>query len=119
MMTQPDITAESPGKLWSRVRTAAISTTASSGDVTIHTTTSGLYFVVFYLYLASSAGIDVTLKSGATAISGAIPFGAGAEKTWTANGVPVLKGRAAGDALVLNASGSTNLRGFALVAEIQ
>jgi len=119
MNLQQDITAESTSKLWSRLRTVAISTTGATGDVTIHTTTSGIYFVVFYLFVASSAAVSVTAKSGSTAISGAIPFAAAAEKTWSADGVPVFKGRAAGDAFVLNASGATDLRGFALIAEMQ
>lgn len=118
-MSFGDVTAESPAKLWGRAITVPISTTAASGDATIHATTAGLRFVVFYLVVASSAGVDVTIKSGATAISGAIAFAAGAEKIWGANMVPVLKGRAAGDAFILNASGATNLRGFAVLAEMQ
>ncbi len=118
-MSFGDVTAESPSKLWGRAITVPISTTGASGDATIHTTTAGLRFVVFYIVLASSAGVDVTIKSGATAISGAMPFAAGAEKTWGANMVPIMKGRAAGDAFILNASGATNLRGFALLAEMQ
>ena len=118
-MSFGDVTAESPAKLWGRAITVPISTTGASGDVTIHATTAGLRFVVFYLVLTSSAGVDVTLKSGATSISGAIPFAAGAEKSWGANMVPVLKGRAAGDAFIVNASGATNLRGFAVLVEVQ
>lgn len=118
-MSFGDVTAESAAKLWGRAITVPISTTGASGDATIHSTTSGLRFVVFYLVVASSAGVDLTLKSGATAISGAMPIAAGAEKTWGASMVPVLKGRAASDAFVINASAATNLRGFALVAEMQ
>jgi len=118
-MSFGDVTAESPAKLWGRAITVPISTTGASGDATIHATTAGLRFVVFYIVLASSAGVDVTLKSGATAISGAMPIAAAAEKTWGASMVPVLKGRAAGDAFVINASGATNLRGFAVLAEMQ
>jgi hypothetical protein len=112
-----DVTAEGLAKLWSRMKTVAITTTGASGDVTVHSTTSGLYFLCFYLYVQSANAISVTFKSGSTAISGAIPFLAVGEKTFVADGVPVFKGRAAGEAFVLNASGSTDLRGFAMIAE--
>lgn len=114
---QADISVETPAKLWSRVVTVPITTTGASGDVTVHSTTAGLYFLVLFLYVASSGAVDVLAKSGSTAITGAIPFTAAAEKTFSANGWPVMKGRVAGEAFVLNASGSTNLRGFAVIAE--
>jgi len=126
MTLQSDFTAESAAKVWGRVRTVPINTTGGTTTVIVHATTSGLFFVVFYLYIASSAGIDVTIASclpgspyTATALSGAIPFAAAAEKTWAASGIPVFKGRAAGDTFNVTPSGATNLRGFALVAEIQ
>lgn len=113
----PSYDEETPGRLWGRLRSVAITTTAASGDATIHATASGVYFLCFALWVASSAGIDVTVKSGSTAISGAIPVSAGGILDWKGQGYPIFRGRAAGDALVLNASANTNLRGFALVAE--
>jgi hypothetical protein len=118
----PQITSQSyddetPGRLWGRLRTVAISTTAASGDATIHATASGVYFLCFALWLTSSAGIDLTVKSGSTAITGGIPITSGGVVSWSGYGYPIMRGRATGEALVLNASASTDLRGFALVAE--
>jgi hypothetical protein len=99
------------------MRTVPISTTAASGDATIHATAAGLYFVVFHLFVNTSAAMSLTIKSGTTALSGAIPMSAITDLEWSGGDVPLFKGRASGDAFILNASGSTNLRGFCVICE--
>ena len=101
----------------STMRTVPISTTAASGDATIHSTSTGLYFVVFHVFVNTSAAMNLTVKSGSTSISGAIPMAALTDLEWTGGDVPLFKGRASGDAFILSASGATSLRGFCVICE--
>ena len=116
--SQMDITAETTAKLWSRIRTVPISTTSASGDATIHATTTGLYFVVFHIFLNTSLDTNLTIYSGSTPITGAIPMAAVTDLEWITNDAPIFKGRAAGDAFKINSSATTNLRGFAAICEV-
>ena len=93
--------------------------TASSGDNTIHTTTSGKRFLVYHVWIQAEGAVDVTFKSGAgTSLSAPISFAANAEKGWSFSGVPVLRGNAVGDTFIINLGGAVQVNGFALVGEI-
>lgn len=103
--------------LASRGRTVAVNI-SSSGDNTVHTVTSGTRFVIYHLWLQAEAAVEVTLLSGATAISGQIEFAVDAEKQWQGHGgMPVFVGRAIGNNFIINLGGAVQVNGFALVGE--
>lgn len=103
--------------LASNTRTVAI-TTASSGDNTIHTVTSGTRFAIYYIWIQAEGAVDVTFKSGATAISGALAFALNSEKEWGGYGLPILVGRATGENFVVNLGGAVQVNGLALIGEM-
>ena len=104
----------------STMKTVAISATTGAGatNTIIHDTSAGLYFVVFHLFLTTSAAVSVTIKSStSTPLTGAIPMVAGSDLEWSGGDVPLFKGRAKGDDFVIGTSGVTDLAGFAVICE--
>lgn len=70
----------------------------------------GKMFVVFQLYLHSSAACTVTVKSGATEIGRLVYSAAGLQDVKNA-GAPVYRARAGGDDFILGVSAATTLSG--------
>ena len=91
---------------------------AASGDNTVHIVTAGRRFIVWHLWLQAEAAVEVTAKSGSTAVSAPINFALNAEKEWKNAGLPVFKGRAVGENFILNLSGAFQVNGFALIGEM-
>lgn len=103
--------------LAAKIVTVPINEGASSGDRTIRTIQPGQYFSVYGLWLKASGGaVDIIWKSGSTSISGTIPLSDG-EIVEVFSEIPVLKGRAAGDDLVLNLSATVPVRGWVDLTE--
>lgn len=110
-----------PADAWTWLQKAAKTypvNTATSGANTIFTPRAGQRFCVHVLYLQAEAGVDVTVKSGSTALSGDIAFAANAERTWDNSGAAVFAGRVAGEAFVLTLSGNIQVNGFAVLSEV-
>lgn len=103
--------------LATKAKTVAINT-ATSGDNTLHTTTAGRRFCVLHIFIEAEGAVDVTFKSGATTLTGAINFGANDEKEWKNDGVPVIRGNAVGDNFIINLGGNVQVNGFAVLVEV-
>ena len=103
----------------STMRTVPITSTGATGALSpvVHATSAGLYFVVFHIFVNTSAAMNLTILSGSTPLSGAIPMAALTDLEWSGGDVPLFKGRAAGDAFNLSTSGATSLRGFCVICE--
>jgi len=97
----------------------------SAGSPSIRAIQPGQLFLVYGFYIQNLEAADVTLtwKSGSTAISGAMVLVA---KTATAvdslsvfSDIPILKGRAKGDDLVLTVAGGggESVQGWVLLTE--
>lgn len=85
---------------------------ATSGDSTLVTVPANIRFVVVNYALVADSAVDVTFKSGSTAVTG--PFGLGANGGVSFPGTidgPAFVGVAAGDDLVLNTSGNVQVSG--------
>ena len=94
---------------------AAISA-ASSGDNEIVAAVTGRKIRVQNYTIVSAGTVNVTWKSGSTAISGAMPFVANGSLSPAAggpnaNGIDGVLETAGGEALVLNLSGAVGIRG--------
>lgn len=90
----------------------------AAADVTV-TIAAGKRFQVYHVFVEAEGAIDITFKSGATAISGPIAFAANDEKEWKNDGFPVFIGVAAGDDFVLDQSGTTQINGFIVYSEVE
>ena len=93
-------------------------TAGGAGDNTVRAATVGKKWVVFYLHLEASASIDMLIKSGSTALTGAIAITASQVYDFESAGAPILKGSATGESFVINVSAATDIDGWAFMAEI-
>lgn len=87
----------------------------NAGSLNVYTPSPGSLFIVLHLFLEAEGATDVTLKSGATPITGAINFAANDEKEWKNAPFPVFKGLAPGDVFVLANSAPAQINGWALI----
>jgi len=99
-------------------RTVAINNAAASGDLTIHTTTTGTKFVVYMIFVQAEGATDLTFKSGSTSISGAIAYAINAEAIYGGSVAPIFMGRTKGDNFVMNVSAAVQVNGFAVIGEL-
>lgn len=88
---------------------------------TIWTPPSGTRWVLWYLRLTAGAALECYIKSGTTAISGALTYTFSAAGTIVESngGEPIAVGRAAGDAFVIDLADAQNLDGFATLGAVQ
>jgi hypothetical protein len=93
-------------------------TAGGAGDTTVHTVAAGKKFVITYLYLESSASIDLLLKSGTTEMTGVMAITATTSLKFDCAGAPVFKATTTGDDFIINASGAGDVDGFAFMAEV-
>jgi hypothetical protein len=100
--------------LATKIVTVPINEGASSGDRTIQAIQPGQLFLVYGFWIKAGGAVDIIWKSGSTSISGTIALSAG-EVIQIFQEVPVLKGRAKGDDLILNLSATVTVRGWASV----
>lgn len=105
--------------LATKIVTVPINETAS-GDRTIRVIQPGQFFLVygFFLQIVGAGTVTFIWKSGSTAISGAMALATnGALSVF--DQIPVLKGRAAGDDLVLNlaSAGAISVQGWCSLTE--
>lgn len=91
-------------------------TTAASGDTTVRSVQAGQLFAVYGMYLYTEGAVAITWKSGSTSITGAI-LTTGAEPISVFGNVPILKGRARGDDLVINLGSAVGVRGWVTLTE--
>ena len=93
----------------------------SSADAFLtYTPQTGRRFACFHLYLQAEAAGDVQAKSGSTDISGPINIANANDILDIKNfGIPVLLGRATGEAMTLNQTPAAGIQfnGFAVIAE--
>lgn len=96
-----------------RLKTAAIDY-ATADDHVIQAVADGRLFVVTAMYLQAEDTVDVTVKSGATAIAGPIAMATATlrEVYWSNGGSPIMRGRAAGDDLVLTLGQAIQVNGW-------
>lgn len=96
-----------------RIKTTAINH-ATAADHVLQAIAAGRLFVVTAVYLQTEGTVDVTFKSGATAITGPIAMATAAQSTffWTNAGSPIFRGRAGGDDLVMTLSGAIQVNGW-------
>ena len=91
----------------------------SDGDTTIYTPPADAIFVGTHVVFENQDGADrdFFFKSGSNQLTGTYAAKAGERDSWHAGGSPVLKGRAAGEALVINvaAGGTIDLRGHVVI----
>jgi hypothetical protein len=97
-----------------RIVTSAITNAAAAGDLVVKAVGPGRMWVVTALFLQTEGGTDVTLKSGATAITGPVAMATAAlrEVYWSNGGSPIFRSRAAGDDIVLNVSAAIQVNGW-------
>lgn len=98
--------------------TVSINLTSAGADETIRVVGAGKRFLVHYLHLESSAGVDLIFKSGATPLSGAIAITGTQVYDFEMSGEPFLKGAAVGDDFIINVSAAADLDGWAYMTEI-
>jgi len=92
--------------------------TGNAASITVYTPAIGRYFVVYHYYLQATGATNVTWLSGATALSGVVPYAAHAEKEHNNNGAMIMKGRAKGDALVITNSAPAQIDGWVVITEV-
>ena len=90
---------------------------SASGDKIIWAIQPGKLFYVYGIWLRAEGAVAITWKSGSTAITGAITL-ANAEVKSVFQEIPILKGRAKGDDLVLSLSLSVGVRGWVTLTEV-
>jgi len=94
---------------------------SSSGDNTLRSANTGKRFVVTDCFLQAEADVAITVKSGATVITGAVDFttAAGRERFWQGtDDRPLFKTRAINEALILNLSGAVQVNGWVNILEL-
>jgi hypothetical protein len=103
-------------------KTVAIDNAGAATTVAAHTPSAGRIFAVIQLILQSEGITDVTIKSGATALTGPMSFTATSPvdyREFKNSGMPVFVGRAAGDVFNVTVSAAVQVQGFAVVAEME
>jgi hypothetical protein len=91
---------------------------ATATDHTVRAIDAAHRFVVYQIFIEAEGAVDVTIKSGSTALTGAINFAANDEKEWKNGGVPVFRGRALGDDFVITLSAAEQVNGFVVIGEL-
>lgn len=81
---------------FSKCKTAAIVLTGPGAALTttVISVPAGQRFAISYLRLDAAGAVNVTLKSGTTALSGLHRFAAAGDKEWNGGGFTILRGRA-------------------------
>jgi hypothetical protein len=102
--------------IFDRARTVPINV-ATAADHTLHTPQSDRRWMLLDLYLQAEGNVDATFKSGSTAVSGAIALTTSLIIDRANQGLPIMAGRTAGQALVLTLSGAVQVNGWATVIE--
>lgn len=98
-----------------------VAVNGSTSPITVYTPAAGKFVWVSGLFLQAEADVSITVMSASTAISGLIDFtGATAmEREWLSGaGPPVFRTLVASDAFKLVLSGTVQINGWAIVAEI-
>lgn len=96
--------------------TVPISRSSLGDGTSVRAIQPGQLFLVYGFWLKSAGVVDVIWKSGSTALTGTIPLSIG-ETVQIFQEVPVLKGRASGDDLILNLSGNVSVQGWVNLTE--
>jgi hypothetical protein len=88
---------------------------ATAADHVLRAVGSARLFIVTAVYVQSEGTVDVTFKSGTTAITGPIAMATAALATffWSNAGDPIFRGRAGGDDFVMTLSGAVQVNGWA------
>jgi hypothetical protein len=98
-----------------RLKTVAINHSAIT-DHALQTVAPGRLWIATAVFVQTEGTVDLTFKSGATAITGPIALATAALSTfyWTNAGSPIFRSRAAGDDLVmtLTAGGPIQVNGW-------
>lgn len=91
--------------------------TAAAGDLTIFTPQVGTRFVCYALWFTAGGATSVTVKSGTNALTGPVPASTTIPNEFKSAhpDLPYFKGRAKGEALIVNNSNAVQLSGAAIV----
>lgn len=92
------------------LKTAAVNISAS-GDNTVQAIPAGKVFKIYGMFLQGGGAVDLIIKSGSTAITGAITFDMGGEIS-IFDEKPILCGVALGEDIVFNLSGAVDMDGW-------
>lgn len=94
---------------------------ATAADHVIEAVGASRLFLVTAIFLQAEGAVDVTIKSGSTAISGAIAMATDGLATvfWTNAGDGVFRGRSSGEDFVLTLSGAVQVNGWATLLKIE
>jgi hypothetical protein len=106
----------------SRLKTVAINH-ATAADHVLEAIGPSRLFLVTALFLQSEGTVDVTFKSGATAITGPIAMAVAAPAIstlfWANAGDGIMRGRLSGEDFVMTLSAATQVNGWATLLQIE
>jgi hypothetical protein len=93
---------------------------ATAADHVLEAVGVGRLFLVFAVFLQTEGTVDVTFKSGTTAITGAIAMATAglADFYWSNGGDPLWRGVAAGDDFIMTLSAAVQVNGWASLMKI-
>jgi hypothetical protein len=98
------------------IKMVPIDNAGASGDLVLKAVAAGRMFILYAIYLQPEGNTDLTLKSGATALTGPIAGTSTSTFFWSNAGAPIARSIADGGDLVLGVSAAVQVNGWATYA---